>query len=196
MGRKSLDERIREYDQQRAKALEAKRARKMVRVQKRQPKTLGVPKPRKQKSSNRHSVGARDERLLKMWEAYHSSPAPRGQHIVYFFRQGSDGPIKIGRTVGNPLQRLVMCQTGNPYRLSIIAIITGTAVDAELDLHARFRHLRLEGEWFMPASDLLDYIRYNASPWDEVAHLWPKMSRANRESLSRGLEADSDELTA
>ena len=70
----------------------------------------------------------------------------------------SDYPIKIGFS-GDPVQRLMELQTANPYSLGIILAFEGTPQD-ERTLHWKFRHLsrKLNGEWFEPGSELIQYL--------------------------------------
>lgn len=75
---------------------------------------------------------------------------------VYFIRFGSDGPIKIGYAT-DTVSRLHSLQTGSPVQLHLIGHVVGTIKD-ERKLHARFAHLRIRGEWFEPAADLLAHI--------------------------------------
>jgi hypothetical protein len=65
-------------------------------------------------------------------------------------------PIKIGwgKHVAG---RMVNMQVGNPNLLTVLAAIPGTYRD-ERNLHARFRHLHIRGEWFRAGADLLEYV--------------------------------------
>lgn len=76
---------------------------------------------------------------------------------VYFVQAGDGGPIKIGWTGGDPKARMRDLQTGNPYPLSMLGHVPGSGAD-ETDLHEQFRHLRMVGEWFKPAPDLVAFI--------------------------------------
>jgi hypothetical protein len=99
-----------------------------------------------------------------------------GTWNVYFIQVGEDGPIKIGRAKGSPLTRLDALQVGIPFDLRLVAIIPHVSHHLELDLHRRFDHLRIRGEWFKPEPELLDYIRENALAWtlrrDQVPAWW------------------------
>lgn len=77
--------------------------------------------------------------------------------MIYFIQQGNDGPIKIGHTT-NVIRRLKSLQIGNPNWLQVLATAHG-GHPLESELHARFQHLRLIGEWFEPAPELITYIR-------------------------------------
>ena len=64
---------------------------------------------------------------------------------VYFIQEGANGPIKIGYTAANPKGRLAALQTGNANPLRIVTWAPGS-FDDEKALHARFGHLRMQGE--------------------------------------------------
>lgn len=81
---------------------------------------------------------------------------------VYFIQPVGGGRIKIGVS-GSPESRLAMLQTGSPVDLRIVGLIPDAEPGTEPDLHARFAHLRVRGEWFEPAADLLAFIAENAS---------------------------------
>jgi hypothetical protein len=65
-------------------------------------------------------------------------------------------PLKIG-WAKNVAGRLVGMQGANPNLLTVLAAIPGTYRD-ERNLHARFRHLHIRGEWFRAGADLLEYV--------------------------------------
>jgi len=77
--------------------------------------------------------------------------------VVYFMREGADGPIKIGWSQNTDARRAGL-QTANPRRLQVIGHVPGTRRD-EANLHARFSHLRMEGEWFRNCQEIHDYLR-------------------------------------
>lgn len=77
---------------------------------------------------------------------------------VYFIQSGSDGPVKIG-FAGDPGARLKTLQTGHPEVLVIRAVLPDRIQADEKDLHERFRHLWIQGEWFRPGPDLMAYIK-------------------------------------
>jgi hypothetical protein len=81
--------------------------------------------------------------------------------IVYFVQcNGADGPIKIGWTRGLR-GRLKELRIANPYRLTVLGALKGRATQ-EAQIQARFKHLRVAGEWFTPAPELLAFIREHA----------------------------------
>lgn len=73
---------------------------------------------------------------------------------VYFI--GFGDYIKIGFS-NNLKGRLNTLQTGSPEKLVLYASMRGTH-RKEIELHQRFAHLRLKGEWFRKAPDILDFI--------------------------------------
>ncbi len=87
---------------------------------------------------------------------------------VYFARAGSDGPIKIGITTGDPVARIAALQTGCPWPLVFIGSVSGS-FQQEAWLHARFAAERMKGEWFNPSPGLLTAIDEILRPGFE----WP-----------------------
>lgn len=81
---------------------------------------------------------------------------------VYAVQGVSGGPIKIGWTQDLD-RRLGELQTGNAQPLRVIAACVGRRVD-EQELHVRFAHLRLCGEWFKDDPELRKVIEAGGSP--------------------------------
>jgi len=66
-------------------------------------------------------------------------------------------PIKIGWS-NTPIEaRVAQLQGGNPNLLTVLGLLTGSMED-EQNLHRRFGHLRIRGEWFVRNGELIDYI--------------------------------------
>lgn len=80
---------------------------------------------------------------------------------VYFIQSELGGPIKIGVSV-DPKSRMAEIQRMSPFKLRILKTIEGD-YSAESALHKRFSHLRLHGEWFEPADELLNFIAADQS---------------------------------
>lgn len=75
---------------------------------------------------------------------------------TYFIQAENGGPIKIGYTSkDNPEDRLRDLQTGNPNQLRLVAAIPS---NIERDLHRKFSHIRIKGEWFESTDELLSFI--------------------------------------
>lgn len=82
-------------------------------------------------------------------------PQPPG--FVYFIRRmARGGAIKIGFSI-EPQKRLARLQTSSADMLVILGVTPGT-IATEKAIHARFKHLRLRGEWFRATDDLHAYI--------------------------------------
>jgi Meiotically Up-regulated Gene 113 (MUG113) protein len=75
---------------------------------------------------------------------------------LYFMQAGHGGPIKIG-AASDVAQRMATMQTGSPEQLYLVGYIEGGGPQ-ERELHKRFAHLRLHGEWFKPAQELIEHI--------------------------------------
>lgn len=76
-----------------------------------------------------------------------------------YFLQSSDGPIKIGLT-WNVNKRVDQIQISTPAELRILGVIPGEMA-LESEIHKKFEHLKIKGEWFKPGQDLLDFIANN-----------------------------------
>ena len=94
----------------------------------------------------------------ELWSAHELPDAPYSG-LVYFIQRGLNGPIKIGFTTKNPLERVRALQTGSPERLYLLFAKAGTEHD-ERALHQQFGHDRLMGEWFDLSDDLVGVIGY------------------------------------
>jgi hypothetical protein len=86
-----------------------------------------------------------------------SQPSMELRGYVYFFQAEIGGPIKIGRSF-DPDVRLRDLQLMSPFRLRQLALIPGS-IDKEAELHRRFSHSRLHGEWFAESDELIELIR-------------------------------------
>lgn len=78
--------------------------------------------------------------------------------IVYFLQAGTKGPIKIGVTKRGLAKRVKSIQCGCWLKLTVITSIPTGGPALEYELHQDFKHLRLNGEWFRPSAELLNYI--------------------------------------
>ena len=75
--------------------------------------------------------------------------------MVYVFQMGLAGPLKIGFST-NVGQRLETIQHHSPFDMHRLVAFEGTVED-EAALHRRFAKFRMRGEWFLPASEIIDY---------------------------------------
>lgn len=76
--------------------------------------------------------------------------------LVYLIQIGETGPVKIGLTEHDDVaQRLQSLQHASPWELHVRRVIpVDDALALEQEIHRRFLHLRMRGEWFA-VDDLL-----------------------------------------
>lgn len=83
---------------------------------------------------------------------------PDRRGYVYILRSDS-GEHKIGRT-RNPASRLATFEVKLPFRVNYEMVIYGEDhIALEAELHERFAHCRLDGEWFHLTDQDLDELR-------------------------------------
>lgn len=73
---------------------------------------------------------------------------------IYFAQEGD--AVKIGFSQ-NVHRRLLNIKSARGAALTLLKSYAGTTGD-EQRVHDRFRHLRIEGEWYRPAPELLSFI--------------------------------------
>lgn len=84
------------------------------------------------------------------------------QREVYFVQAETLGLIKIGFAV-SAKARLKTMQVGSPDRLKLIGSMPCSQFGAlEQEVHARFKALRVHGEWHRPEPELLAFISQHA----------------------------------
>ncbi len=76
---------------------------------------------------------------------------------IYFVQMGETGPIKIGKSRGLGM-RLDQLRTGSPVQLRVLAQIQAPD-ELETQLHVYFDEYRLEGEWFKPAPEVIEFAK-------------------------------------
>lgn len=101
-----------------------------------------------------HRLGHIGAFLVPILTAMELAIAARDGSSVYF--AGSGGQIKIGwsRKVS---ARLAQLQTGSPIPIKLLGTMPGGRA-VERRLHEKFAHLRISGEWFTDAPELLAFI--------------------------------------
>jgi hypothetical protein len=77
--------------------------------------------------------------------------------FVYFVQAGVGGPIKIGWSQ-DVARRMAELQTANAHRLLLLGTQRGR-METEASMHAKFAHLRLEGEWFRDAPEIREHLK-------------------------------------
>lgn len=108
------------------------------------------------------------------------------ENCVYFISNGK-GAIKIGSAM-NLRKRLNGLQTSNPDKLEVLAAIPALGQE-EFDLHQKFAHLRLNGEWFRAEPELLTFI--DALPKEPVSGPMPETPAPIAPREMRGSEFDA-----
>jgi hypothetical protein len=76
---------------------------------------------------------------------------------VYFIQDMHTGAIKIG-SARFPEVRLKELQTGTSAELRLLSAVPGGQA-LERDLHERFAHLRIRGEWFLNSPEIRSCMR-------------------------------------
>lgn len=87
--------------------------------------------------------------------------------FVYFIEAVGGRRIKIGWTDRHPSRRLATLQTGSCFPLKPLGVMIGLPA-LEREMHARFRPLRCEGEWFLAKTELRKFISREAQPWPDA----------------------------
>jgi hypothetical protein len=78
---------------------------------------------------------------------------------AYFIQHINGGPIKIGSSV-DPYDRLHGLNINSHDKGYVLIGMERGYKAQETNLHIRFRHLRLHGEWFEPNYEILHYIEW------------------------------------
>jgi len=86
--------------------------------------------------------------------------------VIYFIQAGAEGPIKIGIT-RSLHERFHSLRCANYEKLNIIGVLYDSNFNKERELHKRFSFANIQGEWFTPHSELIEYIRNNTNEWPE-----------------------------
>ena len=75
---------------------------------------------------------------------------------VYFIKDKSIGAVKIGFSSASKI-RISQIQCHNSGSLELLGVIPGGR-EKEKELHKKFKHLKMRGEWFVCGDDLMAYI--------------------------------------
>ena len=78
--------------------------------------------------------------------------------MIYAIEAVGSGMVKFGRAK-NPKNRLKELSTGSPHPLRLLAMANWND-DVERLIHAAFRHLRVNGEWFKEDDHVKMFIAY------------------------------------
>lgn len=79
--------------------------------------------------------------------------------VIYFIQCGDFPIVKVGYTHSPCIaKRFTSLQTSSPFKLKTLLEVEGW-LEQELDLHSRFRKLRIRGEWYRLEGELLEFIQ-------------------------------------
>lgn len=81
-------------------------------------------------------------------------PKEKPKLYLYFIRSG--GLIKIGITQ-NIQSRMSAIKVSSAHPVELLKLISGGRM-LEAELHDKFHHLRVHGEWFLETSELIKFI--------------------------------------
>jgi hypothetical protein len=91
------------------------------------------------------------------------APSDPYDRKVYFAQADCGGLIKIG-FASDPVRRVKALQQHCPCLLRLLVVAPG-GPRLEAELHRKFDRLRVRGEWFRPAPELLRLIeQFKADP--------------------------------
>ena len=76
----------------------------------------------------------------------------------YFIGNKLNETLKIGRSI-SPGARLKHLQTGCPGKLVLYKFVPHESPFTEKELHKKFAHLRVSGEWFKYTDELKKFVR-------------------------------------
>lgn len=79
--------------------------------------------------------------------------------MIYFIKIAETNHVKIG-TSKNVKKRLDTIQSASPYKLILLKTIEG-GHGLEAELHKKFSHLHVRGEWFNLTEELNNFINNN-----------------------------------
>lgn len=80
------------------------------------------------------------------------------KHYVYYVQWENDlNHVKVGYS-SRPEQRFVSFLTANPHRLFVLRVEEVDSPLAEVSIHKKFNHLRINREWFSYTGSLKKYI--------------------------------------
>ena len=82
---------------------------------------------------------------------------PKQSYVYFVSAKATNHPIKIGLTTDTS-GRFQTLKNAMPYELEILGYLPIEDRSAERDLHKKFSHIRLRGEWFERTDDLMAFI--------------------------------------
>lgn len=102
----------------------------------------------------------------RLWEPPSSrTNEDKRRGYVYFIRPMGMEFIKIGFSVNDVRKRIAALSTAWPLPLLLLLVLDG-GMAFEQEMHRRFSHLRIRGEWFTAADDLYEFIEAESDKQD------------------------------
>jgi len=99
-----------------------------------------------------------ESKLLEYVEARRVAKEDYPDLFMYFVTTTEPGfPIKIGISE-TPKFRLRGLQTGLPFDVKMLGVFKIPDTIFERRVHRKFKHLKLRGEWFRNAPEILDFL--------------------------------------
>ena len=99
-------------------------------------------------------------------------------------------PIKVGFST-NPNNRMRHYDCG-PYPCEWLGVWPGT-IDDEREFHAKFRGIRLTGEWFAPSEEFLNAVKSNIRKYEESL-VSPALIERRRRLHDRAMQSLADHV--
>lgn len=91
-------------------------------------------------------------RLLREKE---NRPEPITNVIGTYFITDGQGNVKIGHTDRDAYHRIMEMQTGNAFELKLLGVCDLN----ECELHVKFAHYHVRGEWFVLSDEIKEFIK-------------------------------------
>jgi hypothetical protein len=79
---------------------------------------------------------------------------------IYFILEETTNYLKIGKS-DRPEKRIELLQTSTPHHLMLVGIMPEIFGMREEDVHDKFQHLHVRGEWFHFKDELYEFVKEN-----------------------------------
>jgi hypothetical protein len=103
------------------------------------------------------------DKLMRDSSRFRHDGEPQRVYFIQVIYDGVPGPIKIGKTKDDPLQRVVYLQTGCPWPLRLVGLLPPSGEHTERTVQAMFTKYNIHGEWFRPEPELIAFIEDSAA---------------------------------
>lgn len=111
-----------------------------------------------QMAEQERRTASNDGPSLSEYRAQHGIEEPPAKTPGYvYFILDKDGRVKIGYSARSPRKRMATLQTAHAGTLRLLGFMRGDK-SSERELHNRFAHLHIRGEWFRYEGELAKFI--------------------------------------